>query len=154
MNKTIILTALLALASVTHVEAQRKAGRTGAAFLEIGMGARAVALGSAATTLSNDANQAFWNPAGTALIDQNWNAAFSYNSWIADLTGAAMAASFRTGSGTITISAQTLGVSDIPANRQNGYTDPVLIDLVTQFFEMFDLIISVIGNLLEIFGLV
>lgn len=131
MKRLILATALIALVSVTQVEAQRKAGRTGAAFLKIGIGAREVALGSAVTSLSNDANQAFWNPAGTALMDQKWNAAFSYNSWIADLTGAAAAAGFGVGSGTITVSAQALGVSDIPANRQNGYGDPILDDLVT-----------------------
>jgi len=131
MKKAILATALLALVSVTQVEAQRKAGRSGAAFLEIGIGAREVALGSAVTSLSNDANQAFWNPAGTALMDEKWSAAFSYNSWIADLTGASLAAGFKAGSGTVTISAQTLGVSDIPANRQNGYDDPILQELVT-----------------------
>ena len=131
MKKAILATALLALVSVTQVEAQRKAGRNGAAFLEIGVGAREVALGSAVTSIANDANQAFWNPAGTALLDQKWSAAFSYNSWIAGMTGAALAAGFKAGSGTITISAQSLGVSDIPANRQNGYDDPILQALVT-----------------------
>ncbi len=131
MKKAILATALLSLALVTQVEAQRKAGRNGAAFLEIGIGAREVAIGSAVTALANDANQAFWNPAGTALMDQKWSAAFSYNSWIAGLSGAAVAAGFKAGSGTITISAQTLGVSDIPANRQNGYEDPILAALVT-----------------------
>jgi hypothetical protein len=131
MRKAILATALLALVSVTQVEAQRKAGRNGGAFLEIGIGAREVALGSAVTSLANDANQAFWNPAGTALMTQKWSAAFSYNSWIADLSGASLAAGFKTGQGTITISAQALGVSDIPANRQNGYDDPILQGLVT-----------------------
>lgn len=131
MKKAILATALLALVSVTQVEAQHKAGRNGAAFLEIGIGAREVALGSAVTSLSNDAQLAFWNPAGTALMDEKWSAAFSYNSWIADMKGAALAAGFRVGSGTITLSLQSLGVSDIPANRQNGYTDPILEDLVT-----------------------
>ena len=131
MRKAILATALLALVSVTEVEAQRKAGRNGAAFLEIGIGAREVALGSAVTSLANDANQAFWNPAGTALLNRKWGAGFGYNSWIADLTGASVAAGFRTGAGTFTISAQSLGISDIPANRQNGYDDPILQDLVT-----------------------
>ena len=58
MKKAILATALLALVSVTQVEAQRKAGRNAAAFLEIGIGAREVALGSAVTSLSDDANQA------------------------------------------------------------------------------------------------
>jgi hypothetical protein len=131
MKRVIIAAALLALVSFNDADAQRKAGRNGGAFLEIGVGAREVALGSAVTSISNDVNQAFWNPGGTALMEQKWGAAFSYNKWIADMNGAAVAAGFKTGAGTITISAQALGVSDIPANRQNGYDDPILQDLVT-----------------------
>ena len=39
----------------------RKSGLTGAAFLKVGVGARAVALGSAYTTVTGDVNQIFWN---------------------------------------------------------------------------------------------
>ena len=45
----------------------RKAGLTGASFLKIGVGARAVALGSSYTTIRGDVNQMFWNPAGMSL---------------------------------------------------------------------------------------
>ena len=131
MKRVIIATALLALVTINDAEAQRKAGRNGGAFLEVGVGAREVALGSAVTSLSNDVNQAFWNPAGTALLNEKWQAAFSYNSWIAELSGAAAAAGFKIDAGTITISAQALGKSDIPANRQNGFEDPILQALET-----------------------
>ncbi len=131
MKKLLFLLFILALAATTS-EAQRKAGRNGGVFLEIGVGAREVALGSATTALSNDANQFFWNPAGTALAsDQTFSVAFSYNQWIADLDHGATAVGFNALGGTITIGAQSLTVSDIPANRQNGYEDPILQDLVT-----------------------
>lgn len=128
----LILPILLALLA-TDALAQRKAGRTGAAFLEIGVGAREVALGSAAGTIGNSANQIFWNPAGTALADnQRASAAFSYNDWIADLAYTAAAVGYNIGgAGTISLGVQVFGVSDIPANRENGYTDPILQDLVT-----------------------
>ncbi len=126
---------LLLLASLTALpaEAQRKAGRNGAAFLEIGVGAREVGLGSAVSSLANDANQVFWNPAGTALAgDQQFSVALSYNKWIADLDYSAAAFGYNLGNaGTVTLGVQVFGISDIPANRQNGYTDPILQGLVT-----------------------
>lgn len=128
----ITVLAVLALFTADLAVAQRKAGRNSAAFLEIGVGAREVAMGSAVTALANDANQIFWNPAGTALSDrQSWSAAFSYGQWIADLNYSAAAFGYNLGWGTATVGFQYFGVSDIPANRQNGYTDPVLQDLVT-----------------------
>ncbi|MGH7456997.1 MAG: hypothetical protein ACRENG_36950, partial [bacterium] len=60
-----------------------KSGYTGAAFLKVGVGARAVALGSAVTSLTGDVNQMFWNPAGIALSNNQWQATFTYNRWIA-----------------------------------------------------------------------
>lgn len=132
-EKLFLIIPLLLAIVATDALAQRKAGRTGAAFLEIGVGAREAALGSAASTIQNSANQIFWNPAGTALApDQRLSAAFSYNDWIADLsyTGAAVGYNLG-GTGTVTLGVQVFGVSDIPANRENGYTDPILQDLVT-----------------------
>lgn len=131
--KNILLLVLLLAMTATTGYAQRKAGRNGAAFLEIGVGAREVGLGSAVTSLSNDANQIFWNPAGTALTgDQKVSAAFSYGSWIADLNYTAAAVGYNLNQyGTISVGVQVFGVSDIQANRQNGFEDPVLQDLVT-----------------------
>ena len=113
--------------------AQRNAGRNAAAFLEIGVGAREAALGAAATSLTHDAGQFFWNPAGTALAaDQQASVSLSYASWIADLSYTAAAAGYNLGNaGTITVGVQTFGLSGIPANRQNGYEDPILQGLET-----------------------
>ncbi len=126
---------LIAVAGMTVLpaEAQRKAGRNGAAFLKVGVGARATALGSAATSIMGDANQAFWNPAGTALAaGQQFDASLSYNKWIADLDHYSIGAGYNVENlGTFTLSITSFGVSDIPANRENGYTDPVLNALVT-----------------------
>ncbi len=135
MNLTIksILMLVLAGAMALPVQAQRKAGRTGAAFLEIGAGAREVALGSAGTSMAEDANSIFWNPAGTALSgDRSFSAAFSFTDWIAGLDyGAAAFGYSMQNAGTITLGVQFGGVSDIQANRQNGYEDPILQNLVT-----------------------
>jgi hypothetical protein len=104
----------------------RKAGLTGAAFLKVGVGARAVGMGSAVTALSGDVNQMFYNPAGIALTDQMFQASFSYNKWIADIGHNSAAVSYNwEGVGTIGVGFITFGVSDIPADRDIP-TDPTL----------------------------
>ncbi len=146
--KSIVFLLLIGAMAMPSI-AQRKAGRTGAAFLEIGMGAREVAMGSAVTSMTQDANNIFWNPAGTALSDgRRFSAAFSYTSWIAELDYSAIAFGYGLdNAGTITVGVQFGGISDIPANRQNGYTDPLLQSLVTDTetgdtFDFQDLAIS------------
>ncbi|MDZ7260995.1 MAG: hypothetical protein ONB05_02595, partial [candidate division KSB1 bacterium] len=63
--KTVVVTLILLLITASFSLAElRKPGITGAAFLKIGVGARMVALGSAATTIYGDPNAIFWNPAG------------------------------------------------------------------------------------------
>ena len=55
-------------------------GTSAAAFLEIGVGARAAALGNAYTAVSNDPTALYWNPAGVAwatsmqieIMQNNW----------------------------------------------------------------------------------
>jgi hypothetical protein len=132
-TKALMFTAILAVVALSTAEAQHRAGYNGGAFLKIGVGAREVGLGSAVTSMANDANQVFWNPAGAALRgDQQVSVALSHNSWIAGLDYNSMALGYRIGNaGTITAGVQVFGISDIPANRQTGYADPILQDLVT-----------------------
>ncbi len=119
--------------TATTADAQRKAGRTGAAFLKVGVGARATALGAAASSITGDANQFFWNPAGTALkSDQQMDVSLSYNKWIADLDHYSAAIAYNMGGvGTLTLGITSFGISGISANRQNGYSDPLLTALET-----------------------
>ncbi len=111
---------------------QRKAGLTGMSFLKVGVGARPVAMGSAASSFSNDVNQMFWNPAGIALKDERYQGTFSYNDWIAGISQNAAAFSYNAGNlGTIGVGFVAFGVSDIPANRQRDFGIPEIDDLVT-----------------------
>jgi len=129
-----LLVLVLLLAAWTEpAQAQRKSGRNGGVFLEIPVGAREAALGAAVTTMTGDANQIFWNPAGTALTEtQGVGVALSYNDWIAELQYTSLAVGYNLGSiGTVTLGVQAFGVSDIEANRENGFDDPILQDLVT-----------------------
>ncbi len=137
MKKIIVLFTLglliLSFLSPETADAQqRKAGLTGMSFLKIGVGARPVAMGSAATSISNDVNQMFWNPAGIALDEYKYQATFSYNQWIADIKHNAAGFAYNMGEmGTVGIGFVSFGISDIPANRQIGYSDPDLQRLIT-----------------------
>lgn len=119
--------------TATSADAQQKAGRTGAGFLKVGVGARATALGSAASSITGDATQFFWNPAGTALTaDAQMDVSLSYNKWIADLDHYSAAIAYNMNDiGTLTLGITSFGISGIPANRQNGYADPILAGLET-----------------------
>jgi Type IX secretion system protein PorV len=60
-----------------------KTGTVAATFLEIPVGASAVAMGSAFVSLANDATSLYWNPAGSAWLVQSEVLAVHTN-WIAD----------------------------------------------------------------------
>ena len=61
-----------------------RVGTTAAPFLKIGVGARALAMGEAYTTLSEDATGLFWNPAGLARLDK-MEVVISHYDYLADL---------------------------------------------------------------------
>lgn len=62
-----------------------KVATIGAQFLKIPIGARAVAMGTAFTSVSDDASCVFWNPAGLARIDGR-ALAFHHTPWLADIS--------------------------------------------------------------------
>lgn len=78
----LILMVMLAAPTAANAQQIRKAGLNAGVFLKVGVGARAIGLGSATTSLANDVNQIFWNPAGIALENEELQASFSYNRWL------------------------------------------------------------------------
>ncbi len=58
-------------------------GTTAAAFLEIGVGARAQAMGGAFTAITQDATAMYWNTAGIGRLS-GFEATFSHIDWILD----------------------------------------------------------------------
>ena len=119
-KKTLLVAGLVTSMFVvgsTHAQI-RKSGITGAAFLKIPVGARATALGSAYTTIPEDVNQMFWNPAGIATQGGKTQLTFSYNDWIAGLAHVAAGVSHDFASiGTLGIGFLSLSLSDIQADR-------------------------------------
>ncbi|RMF59608.1 MAG: hypothetical protein D6748_06025 [Calditrichaeota bacterium] len=61
-----------------------KRGTTAASFLEIGVGARALAMGGAFTALANDPTAIYWNVAGIAKLNRT-GLIFNHTEWIADI---------------------------------------------------------------------
>lgn len=117
--KLITFTLVIVLLSAAIAGAGlRKPGIDGAAFLKIGVGARMVALGSAATTVYGDPNMVFWNPAGIQIDPGKTQIGFNHNSWIAGLSHNALAVTRSFGKiGTFGLGVIHLGVSDIVADR-------------------------------------
>lgn len=80
-----------------YVDDVTNAGTSAAAFLQIGVGARAQAMGNAGATLGRDATALFWNPAGIAGLTSTVNVAFDHTNWLADTYLDYVAAVFRFG---------------------------------------------------------
>lgn len=86
MRNKLIKSIIIMLFGLTHIFATRpyRVGTTTANFLEIGIGARAMALGDAYVTESSDLSSQYWNPAGLAFLDNN-SAMISHQPWIAGI---------------------------------------------------------------------
>jgi hypothetical protein len=131
VSKIVIFALVFALLSVSFIGAGqlRKPGINGAAFLKIGVGARMVALGSAASTLYGDPNMIFWNPAGIQIDKGKIQASLNYNKWIVDLSHNSGALTYGLGSlGTVGLGVVYMGLSDLSADRDiapPGYTAAV-----------------------------
>lgn len=75
-------------------------GETGFAFLKLGVGARAMGLGSAYVALADDPTAIYWNPAGLAAISGTQVTAM-HNEWIQDFRQEFAAVGAHLGPGTL-----------------------------------------------------
>lgn len=62
-----------------------KVGTIGGQFLKLGVGARAVGMGSAFVAVADDASAIYWNPAGVARLQDNV-VNINHTSWLADIS--------------------------------------------------------------------
>jgi len=87
MNRLKVLRAILitfiflSAYQFVHLTYASEPGTTGANFLKIGIGPRAVGMGEAQVAVCNDVTSVFWNPAGLAKTESQ-EASFMYNLWL------------------------------------------------------------------------
>jgi long-subunit fatty acid transport protein len=84
MKKLAIFLVLLAASAQVHGQKVTKVGTTAARFLAIDIGARAVGMGGAYTTIAGDPSAVYWNPAGLAGF-QGGQVLFNHAKWLADI---------------------------------------------------------------------
>ena len=74
---------VVSIFTVVNIQAQtRSVGLNAMQFLNVGVGARSAAMGLSTTAVSNDVDQIFYNPAGSALKDEMLQASVNYTSWL------------------------------------------------------------------------
>lgn len=62
-----------------------KVGTSGAQFLKIGVGARALGMGEAFVAVANDASALYWNPGGVSRLNRP-EIIFNHTKWVADIS--------------------------------------------------------------------
>jgi len=82
--KYAVVVVLTALWCLPGYAAETKAGTVGFKFLDIGVGARPLAMGETFVAIADDATSLFWNPAGIAQVEK-FEAIAAYTSWPADI---------------------------------------------------------------------
>lgn len=108
------------LLTVSAPAAADSPGSTGAEFLKIGVGPRAMALGSAYTAVADDAYSLYWNPAGLARI-KHGKAEFQVNSYFQDIDQHYLAVGYRYKKiGVFGIGLNALQATDIPRTTVSG----------------------------------
>ena len=80
----LLITIILVASQDSIAQGSSKSGTTAAQFLKIGVGARAVGMGSAFAATADDITSIYWNPAGLAANLSN-EAMFNHTNWIADV---------------------------------------------------------------------
>jgi hypothetical protein len=86
---------LLFSIGITFSQTVTKTGTTAGQFLKIGVGARALAMGSAFSSVSGDAASLYWNPAGLSRLKKN-EIILDHQDWVLDVDLDFVGASFRT----------------------------------------------------------
>ncbi len=96
-----------------------RAGTTAAAFLSIGVGPRAAALGGAFTAVANDATALYWNPAGLAQLGSG-ELITAHSEWLADVSHDYVGVAMPLAGGVAGASVTVLGVPDMVVRTEEN----------------------------------
>ncbi len=107
-----VLAALAALAAPAHAQNVSRTGTTAAPFLQIGVGARAQALGGAFTASADDATALYWNPAGLAGLATS-EVVSAHSEWLADVRHDYVGVAMPLAGGVVGASVTLLGVPEM-----------------------------------------
>ncbi|MFH1957061.1 MAG: PorV/PorQ family protein [bacterium] len=94
-------------------------GTSGAQFLKIGIGARAVAMGEAYAGMEGDMNSIYWNPAGLSRIGTS-QTSFSHTAWFQDIKYENLMAGYPAGSGFMALGINWLTIGSIDKYKNTG----------------------------------
>jgi len=98
------------------------AGTTGAQFLKIGCGARAIGMGEAFSSVVDDASAIYWNPAGLSQIEGGETSAM-HAIWLEDISYDYLAYAQPLMKGSIGASVNYLSMSKMDKLDENGDKD-------------------------------
>ena len=118
-----LLIAALGIGVATPIFAAESAGQAGA-YLKMGVGARALGMGSAFTAVANDSTAAFWNPAGLAKLKKH-EASFMHANLSDDRDynffnyAHVLNGSDGKNNGTVALSHIRFGIDGIPETRED-----------------------------------
>ena len=119
----VALVALAGLASVALPEAIAQSisrrGTTSGAFLQLGVGARASALGGAFTAAADDATALYWNPAGLARMTTG-EVVTAHSEWLADVSHDFVGVVFPLAGGVFGASVIRLGVPEMLVRTEDN----------------------------------
>jgi len=88
-NKAVLVAILVglgfSLGQAQLLRSTAKVGTTAGQFLKIGVGARALGMGSAQVAEVGDISSLYWNPAGLSRLEVNTELMFNHADWLADI---------------------------------------------------------------------
>jgi hypothetical protein len=100
-----------------HAQNVSRAGTTAGAFLQIGVGPRAAALGGAFTATVDDATALYWNPAGLARMTTG-EVVSAHSEWLGDIRHDYVGVAVPLGGGVVGASVTLLGVPDMEVRTE------------------------------------
>jgi hypothetical protein len=122
--RSIIICGLLSLAlpagPLRAAFSRNDAGTATAAFLKMGVGARAAAMGEAFTGIADDVTAIYWNPAGTARLTRP-SAALMHALWFEDIVFDWAAYAHPASFGVVGVSLHYLSYGDIKGTDESGF---------------------------------